>query len=87
MIRYFAVSTKITSLYKVKLMKLKWYADALSYKVRGFAITGLVYQALPMGAVPVGYNSIIDLKGVPFEEMDMGETNAYHFKYAESLQI
>ena len=55
-IRYFAASTKITSLYKVKLMKLMWYADALSYKKRGFAITGLVYQALPMGAVPVGHN-------------------------------
>ncbi|MGN0495138.1 MAG: type II TA system antitoxin MqsA family protein [Lachnospiraceae bacterium] len=78
-IRYFASSIKVTSLYKVKLMKLMWYADALSYKRRGFAITGLVYQALPMGAVPVGHNSIIDLKDVPCEEVDMGETNAYHF--------
>lgn len=78
-IRYFAASRHVTSLYKVKLMKLMWYADALSYKVRGFAITGLVYQALPMGAVPVGHNSIIDLKDVPCEEVDMGETNAYHF--------
>ncbi len=78
-IRYFAASTKITSLYKVKLMKLMWYADALSYKLRGFAITGLVYQALSMGAVPVGHNSIIDLRNVPCEEMDMEETNAYHF--------
>ena len=60
-------------------MKLMWYADALSYKRRGLAITGLVYQALPMGAVPVGHNSIIDLKDVPCEEVDMGETNAYHF--------
>ena len=78
-IRYFAASLKGTNLYKVKLMKLMWYADALSYKKRGFAITGLVYQALPMGAVPVGHNSIIDLKDVPCEEVDMGETNAYHF--------
>lgn len=78
-IRYFAASLKVTNLYKVKLMKLMWYADALSYKKRGFAITGLVYQALPMGAVPVGHNSIIDLKDVPCEEVDMGETNAYHF--------
>jgi hypothetical protein len=60
-------------------MKLMWYADALSYKRRGFAITGLVYLALPMGAVPVGHNSIIDLKDVPCEEVDMGETNVYHF--------
>lgn len=78
-IRYFASSTRITSLYKVKLMKLMWYADALSYKRRGFAITGLVYLAFPMGAVPVGHNMVIDLKDVPCEEVDMGETNAYHF--------
>lgn len=78
-IRYFAASKKITNLYKVKLMKLMWYADTLAYKLRGFAITGLVYQAFPMGAVPVGHNFIIDLKNVPCEEVDMGETNAYHF--------
>jgi putative zinc finger/helix-turn-helix YgiT family protein len=83
-IRYFAASTKIINLYKVKLMKLMWYADALSYKKRGFAITGLVYQALPMGAVPVGHNSIIDLRDVPCEEVDMGETNAYHFSLKEA---
>ena len=79
-IKYFAASAEVTNLYKVKLMKLMWYADALSYKTRGAAITGLVYRALPMGAVPVGHNSIIDLKDVPCEEVDMGETNAYHFK-------
>ncbi len=78
-IRYFASSTKVTALYKVKLMKLMWYADVLSYKKRGIAITGLVYQALPMGAVPVGHNSIIELKDVPCEEVDMGETSAYYF--------
>ena len=86
-IRYFAASTQITSLYKVKLMKLMWYADALSYKIRGFAITGLVYQALPMGAVPVGHNSIIDLKDVPCDEVDMGETNAYHFSLKEAASF
>jgi putative zinc finger/helix-turn-helix YgiT family protein len=84
-IRYFAASTKITNLYKVKLMKLLWYADALSYKTRGYAITGLVYQALPMGAVPVGHNSIIDLRDVPCEEVDMGETYAYHFSLEKNV--
>lgn len=78
-IRYFASSKDITNLYKVKLMKLMWYADALAYKRRGYAITGLIYQSMPMGAVPVGHNSIIDLKDVPCEEVDMGETNAYYF--------
>ena len=82
-IRYFAASSKIRKLYKVKLMKLLWYADALSYKRRGFAMTGLVYQALPMGAVPVGHNAIIDLKDVPCEEVDMGEGNGYYFSLSE----
>ena len=87
MIRYFAASKQITSLYKVKLMKLMWYADALSYKKRGFAITGLVYQAMPMGAVPVGHNSIINLKDIPCEEVDMGETNAYYFSLNEATSF
>ena len=39
-IRYFASSVNVTNLYKVKLMKLMWYADALAYKRRGAAITG-----------------------------------------------
>ena len=78
-IRYFAASKAVTGLYKVKLMKLMWYSDALSFKRRGHAITGLVYQALPMGAVPIAHNSIINLKNVPCEEVDLGETYAYRF--------
>ncbi len=78
-IRYFASSGKVKYLYKVKLMKLMWYADFLSFKRRGNAITGLVYQALPMGTVPVGHNQIIDLQRVPCEEIEMEETTAYHF--------
>ena len=86
MIRYFAASSEVTSLYKVKLMKLMWYADALSYKMRGHAITGLIYQALPMGAVPIGHDFIINLKEVPCEEIDMGETNAYRFTLSEQTE-
>lgn len=79
-IRYFSNALQVTNLYKVKLMKLLWYSDALSYKRRGHAITGLVYQALPMGAVPIAHDSIIELKGVEYEEIDMGEGTGYHFK-------
>ena len=78
-IRYFANSSKVTNLYKVKLMKLLWYANCLAYKTRGAAITGLVYQALPMGAVPIGHDSIINLKGVMCDEIDMGDGTAYRF--------
>ena len=46
-------------------------------------MTGLVYQALPMGAVPVGHNAIIDLNDVPCEEVDMGEGNGYYFSLSK----
>ena len=62
-------------------------ADALSYKLRGYAITGLVYKALPMGAVPVGHESIIDLKDVPCEEIEINETNAYHFVLTSAIDF
>ena len=79
MIRYYANSPLVTSLYRVKLMKLLWYADALSYKRRGHAISGLVYRALPMGAVPVAYESIVDLSAIRCEEIDMGDGTGYRF--------
>lgn len=78
-IRYFSNSNKVKNLYKVKLMKLLWYADALSFKRRNQSITGLVYQALPMGAVPVARDYIIDLEGVVYEEELINDATAYHF--------
>lgn len=83
MIRYYANSTLVTSLYLVKLMKLLWYSDALSYKRRGYSISGMAYRALPMGAVPVAYESIIDLSTIHYEEVDMGEGTGYRFLPSE----
>jgi len=65
-INYFAF--KIKGLYKVLLMKLLWYSDALSYKTRNIAITGLVYKHKPMGALPIGHNDIINLPDINVEE-------------------
>ena len=79
MIRYYANSILVIGLYRVKLMKMLWYADALSYKRRGHAISGLVYRALPMGAVPVAYESIVDLSAIHCEEIDMGDGTGYRF--------
>ncbi len=79
MIHYYANSSAVKNLFRVKLMKLLWYADALSYKRRGCAISGLVYRALPMGAVPVAYESIVDLSTVQCEEIDMGDGIGYRF--------
>lgn len=85
-IRYFANSVLVSSLYKVKLMKMLWYSDALSYKRRRHAITGMVYQALPMGAVPIAHDSIIDLSKIYYEEIEMGDGTAYKFLPTESKE-
>lgn len=79
-ITYFCNSSKVSSLFKVKLMKLLWYSDALSYKRHGHSITGLAYTALPMGAVPIAHKLIVDLKGIEFEEIDFGEGTGILFK-------
>lgn len=78
-IRYYANSGIIINLYKVKLMKMLWYADNLSYKRRRYSMTGLVYMALPMGAVPVAHRSIMDLKGIAYEEIEYGDNTGYRF--------
>lgn len=85
-IRYFSNSVKVKSLYKVKLMKLLWYSDALSYNRYGHSITGLVYQALPMGAVPIEYDSIINLSPINREEVDFGEGTGVHFLPTENKE-
>ena len=76
---YYANSSEVSALYKVKLMKLLWYADALSYKRYGSSITGLAYKALPMGAVPIGYDSIINLQGINYDEIDFDDRVGCHF--------
>ena len=60
-------------------MKLLWYSDALSFKRCGHAISGMAYRALPMGAVPVAYESIIDLSTIHYEEVEMGDGTGYRF--------
>lgn len=69
-------------------MKMLWYGDSLSYKRNGRSITGLVYKALPMGAVPEGYEQIIDLDGVEFEILTYGEDQiGYKFNPVEGFVI
>ena len=47
-------------------------------------MSGMVYKALPMGAVPVAYDSIIDLSTVSYEEIDMGDGTACLFKATDN---
>ncbi|MFO7968495.1 MAG: DUF4065 domain-containing protein [Candidatus Izemoplasmatales bacterium] len=64
------IGNQISYVYLVKLMKMLWYIDNLSYKLRNKSITGMVYYKYPMGAVPNKYKLIMELKGVSFDEVD-----------------
>ena len=48
-----------SDLYKVKLMKLFWYADAQHFKKNNQSISGLVYKHMPYGALPIGYDELL----------------------------
>ena len=65
-ISYLAES--IPNLYKVKLMKILWYSDALSFIRTGKAMTGLVYRHEKMGALPVGHYSLMNLENLNIRE-------------------
>jgi putative zinc finger/helix-turn-helix YgiT family protein len=58
----------VNNLYKVKLMKLLWYADILHYKRHGKGMVGLVYKHMTYGALPLAYDEIIYLPTVKIEE-------------------
>ena len=86
-INYFAYNMDF--LCKVKLMKLLWYADNLNYKRNGSSITGMVYKALPMGAVPEAHESIISLDNVKYEEVEFGnyEHSGYKFEPIDDFKV
>lgn len=77
MIAYFARFTK--NLFSVKLMKLLWYSDALSYQRTGKSMTGLVYTHMPMGALPIGFREICELNSVDREPEEICETIRFRF--------
>lgn len=84
-ITYFAKRTN--KLYKVKLMKMLWYADSLNYKFHGNAITGLVYQHNDMGALPVGHNEILDLAKVNVSIEEKYDYTMYHILPNDELTL
>lgn len=85
MMAYFARFTK--NLFTVKLMKLFWYSDALSYQKTGKAISGLIYKHMPMGALPVGYKEICDLNSVDKEYLEIHDTISTQFLPKNSDEI
>ncbi len=77
----------VPNLHKVKLMKMLWYCDYLHYKREEKAITGLVYNALPMGAVPERYESLVLLEGVEYDEVQYDDYIGYKFKTIQGFQV
>lgn len=77
MIAFFAQYS--SRLYKVKLMKLLWYADALFCKKHGRGMSGLVYIHLPFGAVPKAHEEILKYSQSSIEIVEeyMDENIAY----------
>ncbi|MCI7605897.1 MAG: DUF4065 domain-containing protein [Spirochaetales bacterium] len=75
------------NLYKVKLMKLLWYADALSYQKRNHAITGLVYQHMPYGALPIANVEIINLPQLDVEEIEKDDGVIYHIQAKRGMTL
>jgi len=73
---YFA--NYVPKLYKVKLMKLLWYTDVLFFIINKCSMTGLVYQHMPLGALPIGHNNIIYLPTVRVEEVETENGTTYH---------
>jgi uncharacterized phage-associated protein len=50
----------ISELYVTKLLKLFYYFDFISYKIRGSSVTNDTYYKLPYGPVPSAIKSEID---------------------------
>lgn len=76
-----------SNLFKVKLMKLLWYADALSFKLHGVSITGLVYAHKPYGALPLANSDIIYLPALSVEEIEINDNTAYHITAASGASL
>ena len=58
------IAERVNNLFKVKLMKMLWYSDVLSFVENGCSMTGMVYRHEPMGALPVGHYSLMNLENM-----------------------
>jgi len=75
MMNFFA--QKCMSLFKVKLMKLLWYSDALYYQKHNVSMSGLVYQHMPMGALPIAHADLMELVSVEIIEDNNNQSISY----------
>ena len=73
------MAERVKNLYTVKLNKMLWFVDSLSFSIKDKAMTGLIYLHLPMGAVPIGYKAMIALDNVNTEEGGFDYPNSLRF--------
>lgn len=62
------IAEKVNNLFKVKLMKMLWYSDVLAFIENGFSMTGMVYRHEPLGALPIGHYSLMNLENLNVQE-------------------
>lgn len=62
------IAEKVNNLFKVKLMKMLWYSDVLAFIEDGCSMTGMVYRHEPMGALPIGHYSLMNLENLNVQE-------------------
>ena len=77
----------VDRLYKVKLMKLLWYADVIFFGRYGKSMTGLVYKHMPLGALPIGYDEIISLPTVKVIEELIYDDISYRIEPNKEVSI
>ncbi len=79
------MAEKVNNLFKVKLMKMLWYSDVIAYIENGCSMTGMVYCHEPMGALPVGHYSLMNLENLNVkEEMSYNYDTMLHIYPSEN---
>lgn len=68
------IAERVSNLFKVKLMKMLWYSDVLAFIENGNAMSGMVYRHEPMGALPIGHYSLMNL-----ERLNVQEEMSYNY--------
>lgn len=77
----------VDRLYKVKLMKLLWYADAVFFGRYDKSMTGLIYKHMPFGALPIGYDEIISLPTIKVIEELIYDDISYRIEPNKEVSI
>lgn len=77
----------VENLYKVKLMKLLWYADSIFFGRHGKSMTGLVYKHMPLGALPIAYDEIMSLPTIKVVEELICDDISYRIQPNKEVNI